>query len=47
MEKNIKKLTLLQSDMAVSIALAILLVVFSFGIILVVKYIGKRESVYA
>ena len=37
----------LQSDMAVSIALAILLVVFSFGIILVVKYIGKRESVYA
>ena len=37
----------LQSDMAVSIALAILLVVFSFEIILVVKYIGKRESVYA
>ncbi len=34
----------LQSDMAVSIALAILLVVFSFGIILVVKYIGRRGN---
>ncbi|MDV0443698.1 ABC transporter permease [Methanorbis rubei] len=37
----------LQSDMAVSIALAILLVVFSFAIILAVKYIGRRENTYA
>ncbi len=34
----------LQSDMAVSIALAIVLVVFSFGIILTVKYLGGREG---
>lgn len=34
----------LQSNMSVSIALAIILVVFSFGIILIVKYIGSRES---
>lgn len=33
----------LQSDMAVSIALAIVLVIFSFGIILIVKYLGNRE----
>ncbi len=33
----------LQSDMSISVALAILLVVFSFGIILIVKYLGARE----
>lgn len=37
----------LQSDMAVSIALAIVLVIFSFGIILLVKYLGRREAPYA
>lgn len=34
----------LQSDLSVSIALAILLVIFSFGIILIVKYLGAREK---
>lgn len=34
----------LQSDMAVSVALAIVLVVFSFAIILIVKYIGSRGA---
>ena len=33
----------MQSDMAVSIALSIVLVLFSFAIILAVKYIGNRE----
>lgn len=37
----------MQSDMALSVALAILLVVFSFGIILIVKYLGRRERQYA
>lgn len=34
----------MQSDMAVSIALSIVLVLFSFAIILIVKYLGNREA---
>jgi molybdate transport system permease protein len=34
----------LQSDLSISVALAILLVIFSFGIILIVKYLGAREK---
>ncbi len=33
----------LQSDLSISVALAILLVIFSFGIILIVKYLGAWE----
>lgn len=33
----------MQSDMSVSIALSIVLVIFSFAIILAVKYIGNLE----
>jgi len=37
----------LQSNTAVSIALAIILVIFSFAIILLVKYLGRRTQRYA
>ena len=37
----------MQSDLAVSIALSIVLVVFSFAVILLVKYIGTKERKYA
>lgn len=37
----------MQNDMAVSIALAIVLVVFSFVVILLMKYIGTTERKYA
>lgn len=36
--------SVMQSDISVSVALAIVLVVFSFGIILIVKYLGSREK---